>query len=49
MQKGKSSEMNLPLMKKRYHKIFEPLIFTLLLQKHAIQLEELGWMISQVF
>jgi hypothetical protein len=28
MQKGKSYEMNLPLMKKRYHKNFEALIFT---------------------
>jgi len=27
-QKGKSSEMNLPLMKKRYPKYFRPLIFT---------------------
>jgi hypothetical protein len=28
--------MDLPFLKKRYHKIIRPLIFTLLLQKHAI-------------
>ena len=35
-EKGKPCEMDLPLLKKRYHTIFMDMICTFLLQRHAI-------------